>query len=202
MIFLAAISVISPHFILIGCWRQKFTLLWFYAAAGFITEMLTFIVTEKQLIGNAFLLVEFILVSLYYKKQVFKNITLFAIITTSVSLYFILSTLTKPFDYLNLEDASVFCLVYIIYGLMLFYKFLKKVPPENFQHQLSILGINIAIFVYASGALMLFLFSSLQLIQDKEDFYFLWGTLFPCLNIFRYSLIAIALYQKPKYIAE
>jgi hypothetical protein len=184
---------------LIGCWRQRFTLLWFYAAAGFITELLTPVVAEKQVVGNLFLLTEFLLISFYYRKQLFKKNLLFSIITTSASLYFILSTINKPTGYLNLEDASVFCLIYIIYGLLFFYTFLKKDPSENSQLRFAELGVNIALYVFASGSLMIFLFSPFVLKNEPDLFIAIWFTVYIGLNIFRYSFIAIALYQKPKF---
>ncbi|MEO5644377.1 MAG: hypothetical protein ABIQ40_03845 [Bacteroidia bacterium] len=202
MAFLYFLSIVSPLFVILFGIRHRFTLLWLYAAAGLITEILSFIVTEKHLLGNAFLLIEFLLISFYFRKQIFKNNSLFSIITVCVSLYFILSTLNKPIDHLNLEDASVFCLIYILYGLMFFYSFLKKDLSENSQVLLAELGVNIALFVYASGTLMIFLFSPVALKTENKLFIQIWYTVFLSLNIFRYTLIAFALYKKPKYIAE
>lgn len=150
------------------------------------------------MLGNIFLIVEFLLLSFYFRKHIFKNRFLFLIITACISSWFVLRTLFKPINHLNLEDASLFCLVYVVYGLLYFYSLLKEEIQENTNEKLIELGLNIAIFVYASGALMLFLFSPLELMQDSAQFIFLWQTLFWGLNIFKYSLIAVALYQKPK----
>ncbi len=103
---------------------------------------------------------------------------------------------------MNLADASAFCLVYILYSILFFYSYLKKDPSANTQHNMADIGITIAIFVFASGSFMLFLFSPLQLKNETEEFYILWGTVFTSLNIFRYTLIAIALYKKTIYNAE
>jgi hypothetical protein len=195
MNFLSVLSIVSPLVIVIGCWKHRLTLLWLYAATGFCSDVSSYWIEPKQLVGNIFLLAEFVLLSFFFRDIVYRNKALFVVITVALTFGYIARLLYAPINQFQIECGSFFCLIYIVYSLFAFYKLLKKETPQEVKTTF-ILAETTAIYVYASGCCLLFLFAS---IVDKKFVTSIWGTYFCAINIFRYVMIGVALYRKPIY---
>lgn len=199
MIYLKIVSVISPLLLILICWRMRFTLLWLYAATGFFIDLVSILLkyvlhTNNLWLGNVFVLAEFLFISFYYKKALYRNANLFFGITAIFAFYFIFNTTNKSLFDFNTFGAGIFCILYVIYGLLGFYSQLKQAKPEVLGNS-PFFWVNTAIFIYASGTFLLFLFRYYLQEKDLDLFNTIWQTFFPIINIMRYLLIGFALFK-------
>src|SRR6185436_3319798 len=107
MTFLNVLSIVSPLIIVVGCWKHRLTLLWLYAAAGFCSDVSSYCVEPKQLVGNFFLLAEFILLSFFFSNVVYRNKVLFVAITVALAFGYIIRLLYSPIDQFQIECGSI-----------------------------------------------------------------------------------------------
>jgi hypothetical protein len=178
--------------------KQRFTLLWFYAATGFITEIVTLYLLkhkyEYHWTGNIFILSEFVFISSFYRRYIFKNTTQLLIILLAGTTFFISNTIFNSIWILNLFGAGVFCIIYIIYGIRGFYELLQQ-PEIIYLRKSSFFIINMAFFIYSAANSLLFLFGSYLRQNDFDFLISIWGSFFISMNILHYLLIGIGLYK-------
>ncbi len=190
------LSLLSPLLTIVMGIKQRFTLLWYYAATGFIIDNTAQYLKLKNIEyhwpGNLFLLAEFLFISLFYKKHLYKSKTLFWGVTIPVFIFFILNTIYNSVFEFNMFGAGIFCLVYIIYGLLGFYQLLQR-PVIIYLNKIPFFWINLAFFLYSSANCLLFLFGSYLRATDFQLLFTIWGIFFTSINILHYLLIGIAL---------
>ena len=192
------LSLCSPLLAIVSGWRQRFTLLWFLAATGLIIDnlgvLLVYLKIDQHWAGNIFILAEFLFLSFYYKKYVYKRHYLFYIITGVTALLFIIYTIDNSIYHLNIVAAGILCAYYIFYSIVGFYIILRNLDHIYLNEQ-PFFWANLAVFTYASANFILFLSGSYL---QKTNFRLLleiWGTFFTSINIMHYLLIGISLYK-------
>ena len=192
-------SIFPPLVPLIIGIKKKYSLLWLYVLTGFLFDLL--IITLKRIsanrhwAANLFVLLEFVLISFYYKKKVFTNTAFFYAFIISLSAFFILNTLSKIFKDLNTFGYSIFLFTFILYGIIGLYLILKE-QKIFFIEKSSFFWANAAFILYASGNLLLFLFKDYLHEKNVLAFNFLWTVSFLTLNILKNLLLAISLSSK------
>jgi hypothetical protein len=190
------ISIISPLAALFIGIKQRFSLLWIYTASGFVTEIISNQLGEyRHVLGNFFLLLEFFLISFYYRKLVYKKMFVFIVVMTSISIYFICNTISSSILVFNFWGGSLFCAVYVSYGFFGFYSILMK-QQTLLLSQSSFFWANTALFIYASGCFLLFLFGPYLFKDEYKMFILLWQTFFTIFNVQLNLLLGIAMYKK------
>jgi hypothetical protein len=195
------LSIFSPLLSVIVGWNKKHSLIWIYAVCAIFFDVFTSIYLKKvvkvnsQWSANLFVLLEFVLISFYYKERIFWNRGLFYTILVSFSVFFVVSTTYfSPFVF-NLFGASFFCLAYIIYTISAFYFMLQK-KEILFLHRSSFFWVNVAFLIYASGTFLLFLSKDYLMTTDARFFMRLWSIVFVTLNIIKHILLALGLSKK------
>ena len=184
--------------------KQRFTLLWFYAATGFFIDLLSTSIklafhNNPNWLYNVFVLSEFLFISFFYRRIIFRNNYLFLFLTGGFALFFALQSVIYFPNNFNTFGASIFCAVYIVYGILGFYQLMKR-QESLFLGNSFFFWANTGIFIYAASTFLIFLFR--YYMQEKDDNLFntIWKTFFMIVNIQRYLLIGIALYKKGKFL--
>ncbi|RYD56594.1 MAG: hypothetical protein EOP56_11115 [Sphingobacteriales bacterium] len=194
------LSIFSPLLALVAGYRRRFTLLWYYALAGLFFDLLLLVLKRGLEVNhlwaaNLFVLTEFLLLTFYYREQLFKNRALFSSLVFLGSAFFITTTALKSIFAFNAIGASVFFLAYIIYGILGLYKMLQA-QDELFLERSSFFWVNVALIIYASGNFLLFLFMDYLRQHDDKMLLMLWASTFQVLNIIKNMLLGIALSKK------
>lgn len=194
------LSILSPLIPIVAGIRQRYTLLWYYALAGLFFDLLLLLLKRGLEVnhlwaGNLFVLLEFLLVSLYYRDKIFRSRLLATFVIVAGSVFFTSSTLAGSIYSFNPFGASVFFLTYIIYGILGLYKMLQA-QNELFLERSSFFWVNVAFIIYASGNFLLFLFMDYLRQHDDKTLLMLWATTFQVLNIIKNVLLAVALSKK------
>lgn len=196
-IILFYLSLCAPLLTISIGWDKK-NQIWTYALIALLFDLFisvflkTLMKTNQEWAGNIFLLIDFIMVSWYYKKYIFKSAVLFYSITGSLVVFFIINTMMHSWHVFNLFAASFFCLSYIIYAVAGFYQ-IMKVQEMVFLHQSSFFWTNVAFLIYASGNFMLFLSKDFLMETDRPFFVQLWSVIFLSLNISKHVFLAIGI---------
>jgi hypothetical protein len=181
------ISIFSPLLSVIAGWNKKGSLIWIYAVCALFFDAFTSLYLKKTLqvniqwSANLFVLLEFVLITFYYKERIFRNRVFFYSILISFSVFFVVTTLYfSPFVF-NLFGASFFCLAYIIYTIYAFYLMLQKKE---------------ILFLHRSASFLLFLSKDYLMTTDAHFFMRLWSIVFVSLNIAKHILLALGLSKK------
>jgi hypothetical protein len=192
------ISLFSPLLALTLGWRNRYTLLWLYAAAGLFLDTLGLVLRLNALNHhiplNGFLLVQLICISLYYKDKIFSSHRIFLFISISLIIGFILHTVITSFFKLNFLGAGLLCIVYIGYGILGYLTILKN-KNELFLNRLPFFWINTAFFLSASSNCLLFLFATYLTTESYKLMLSIWFSFFISINILHYLFIGIGLYK-------
>jgi hypothetical protein len=181
--------------------RKKYlTLLWLYVITGFLFDLLIILFNRVYHInsfpvGNLFLLTEFILISLLFRKHLYRNNFLFVIITAGLSLFFILTTYRSYQTDLNTFSASFFSSTYLVYSIVGLFIILRE-QKDIYLERSYLFWLCVAFLIYASGVLFIFLFKDYMRGVDDEFFKTLWKTFFRILNIIKNLTLAFAIYRK------
>lgn len=196
MTFIYLLALLSPLFVILLGFKQRFTLLWWYAIAGLIIDNLGHFLKSAKIehhwAGNIFLLAECILVSFYYRKIIFRNQIIFWIVVLSTTLFFITHTIYYSMRDMNMQAASLLYLIYMGFGIAGFYKLLHQ-PEIIYLGKSSFFIINAAFFIYASANFLLYLFGTYLRKNDFEFLVSIWGSFFMTINILHYFVIGIGL---------
>jgi hypothetical protein len=173
--------------------------LWMYVLTGLFFDVLIMILKRGLHVNhywaaNAFMLSEFLLLSFFYRRKIFKSDRLFYFILLTLSLFFVADTLRRPVFTFNTFGCSIFYITYIGYSFAGMYALLRE-QKIMFLGSSYFFWANVAIIVYASGSFLLFLFRFYLLNRDIELLRLLWGTFFLPLNILKNIILGIALYK-------
>jgi hypothetical protein len=202
MLWLKLLSFLAPLSTLILGWRQRFTLLWLYAAAGLIIDNTSLLLKHYGLnyhiTGNIFVLLELIIFSLFYHRGVFHRSRIFLLTMCTVAMLFVLHTLWNSVWEINFEGAGYLCVIYIAFGVLGYYNMLQK-PEAIYLGRSPLFWINTGVFLYAAANSLLFLFITYLKEESFELVKSIWGLFFTSINILHYVLIGIGLYKmKPR----
>ncbi|MBZ0100333.1 MAG: hypothetical protein K8F30_14730 [Taibaiella sp.] len=125
----------------------------------------------------------------------YKNNSLFAIVTTGLSLFFVLTTYDSYQTDLNTFSASFFSFTYLAYSIVGLFIILKE-QKDIYLERSYLFWLCVAFLIYASGNLFVFLFKDYMRGVDDEFFKTLWKTFFRVLNIIKNLTLAFAIYRK------
>lgn len=198
MIVLIVLSFLAPFATLFLGWRQRFTLLWWYAAAGLLIDNFNLLLKHWELnyriMGNIFVLIELCVFSICYYQSVFKRSRVFAWTMFAVALLFIAHTVHSSIWQMNFEGAGYLCVIYIAFGVFGYYSLLQR-PEALYLDQSPLFWINTGVFIYAASNSLLFLFITPLKKESPELVSDIWGLFFTSINILHYVLIGIGLYK-------
>jgi hypothetical protein len=176
--------------------RERFSILWNYILISFLFDILISIFLKRVLhtsygwAGNLFVIFEFILISIFYNKEVFKR-NWFYLVAAVPLIFFMVNTFWKGFEQFNFFGASIFSFIYILYGIAGFYHILKT-QTEPLLEQSRFFWVNVAIIIYPSGNFLLMLFKDYLKDADELLLRGLWLNFFAILNISKNFLLGIA----------
>jgi hypothetical protein len=196
-IFLGAIWSVQITGLVIGLkhWRSP---LWFLIALSLVSDLATSYLRRVAhypnfpVVGNINAIVEFLTVSFLYQRVVLRNIYVFYFSVFTVSILFVLATVSGSVWKFNTIGSSFFLLAYIAYSVIGFYKLIVKqqfVFLEKSRH----FWTNVALLTYGAGSYLLFLFSDYLVKHDQLLFKQLWSTFYLSLNLVVSLLYTIAI---------
>lgn len=179
-----SVSIISALLPLMIGKRDNNPLLWTYILAGFCFDIS--ITVFKRLIhvdwfdyhwlGVIYFAVEFVFISLYYNKYIFKHKSIFITILLAGLLFYSITTInSETFTHYGLNGigAGAFLLAYITYSLAGFHKILKEQTIVRLERS-PFFWINTAFLIYAAGSIVVFVCLDFFLVENKMLIYTLW----------------------------
>ena len=188
--------MLSPIVVLILGWRQRFTLLWLYAAAGLIFDNVGEVFKQNginhHISGNIFNLIELIVILAYFQREIFKNDIVFWLTTVLLTIGYIAHTIYSDWTEFNFVGLGVLCAMYIVFGVLGYVQILRR-REVIYLSQLPQFWINTAFFLYASSNCLLFLFATYLKQESFELMIRIWYSLFVGVNIMRYVFIGVGL---------
>ena len=199
-------SLLSPLVPIIAG-RKSRSVLWLYVITCLLFD-LTIILLRRGLhvphhpVTNIFLLTEFVLVSIVFKKQLeisHKGFWVFIVLSAG---YFVFDTLhdSQYLRELNTEAGSYFYVIFILFSLYGFYKIIKK-REMLLLEQSQEFWTNVAFLIYASGCCLFFIFKDYLKVNYPATFASLWGVFFLSLNIAKNLILAIAISKQKLRVA-
>lgn len=185
---------------LIAGFKRRFSILWFYALTCLSLDLATTFLRrvldmKHYFAANLFALVEFLIISFFYRKKIFRNDAVFYTIVVTLGSFFIINTYPVALTDFNTFGSSFFSFSYIVYGIVGLYVLLKE-QKVLFLEKSSFFWVNVAFIIYASGNFLLFLFRYYLQENDVQLYRLLWSTFFLALNILKNVFLAIALSKK------
>lgn len=201
---LQLVSILSPIFPLLAGRTKRDHPLWWYALLCIVTEMLlsgTKHLTSfnYKIFPNPFLLLEFLLVSLYFWRAVWNGSRAFFILAAALVVLFVVRVISCGVSNFNMQAAALFYFAYIVYGIAGFYTMMRQ-SEEVFLEQSSFFWINVGFLIYGSGDFLLFLFKPELETANYRLYIGLWRYMFASINIIRNCCVGIALlYYKPVF---
>lgn len=182
-------------------WRQKFSLLWCYAAVGLIcensAELLKSCELNYRLPGNLFVLAELLFISFYYRDKIFPTKGMYYVMSITFAVGFAAHTIYNGIFQMNFIGLGVLCTVYIGFGIVGYLKLLKD-STITFLSNSPFFWINTAFFIYATSCCILFLFLTYLKETSYDLLISIWMWFFFAINILRYIFIGIGLYKTRK----
>ncbi|MFK8105333.1 MAG: hypothetical protein AB8G15_22665 [Saprospiraceae bacterium] len=166
-----------------------------------LTELFAYLLARMEVnnlfISHIFTIVEYLLLSLIYRKA------LSSVIPTKVfNLTMLLFLLYATFNGIWVESLTKFnglsravsSLIILFYALAYFYKLLKEVKIKRLETE-ALFWLSVGLLLYFSANFFIFIFSNYIQPSVKLSFTF-WG-IHAILNITRYIFYTIALWIKP-----
>lgn len=199
--YLSVFSPLPP--VIIGV-RQRNNLLWWYAIIGLLFDIAVTLVirfghfphkdTSIAVAQNTFLVTEFLLISLYYRKRILKKKYFDNCIIPAAIALFIGSVLYTKNAALNFVGGAGFDFICIFYAVAGFYSLLKK-SGLVFPARSAFFWVNVAFLIYCSGNFFIFLFTE-YLMQSSAELSRQFWVLHNILNIVFSIFITIAFTKK------
>lgn len=198
---LILISILSACIPILAGWRARHSLLWLYACLCLGTDVLISVLRrlthfEYLWPGNVFVLLEFLLISMVYARQIAKGRPYFYLPVIALAALFVTDTLYKSVWQINRAGCSYLQLVFIVYALAGFYSLLRTQKILQLERS-WFFWLNAAFLIYSSGSFFIFLARDILAKQDPglHTYTQLWNTVFLALNITKNLLLATALYR-------
>jgi len=196
------LSTLSPIIPLTAGWRKRNGYLWYYALVGLCFDAMPYLSKNWfqmgfHWLGNVYLLVEFMMLSIYYRNKVFRSKTLFLFTLATGLTIFIISTSAQENGWrsFNYDATSFLNLFYLLLAMAGFYTLLRD-QKTFFLERSSFFWVNVTILIYTSGNFFIFLLRNNIEANDPKFMDLLWARGFLSLNILKNMLLAIALYKK------
>ena len=196
-------SLLSPLLPLTVGFKQRKTLIWLYALLGFTFDLFSLLARaytqhfnislNLSLAENLFMIIEFTLISFYYKNKIFKNNSFYPALITLI-LLFTISTANHYNVMFSFIGGTIFdfaCIVYAVFG---FYTLLIK-KQVVFLDKSPFFWVNVALLIYCTGNFLVFLFGEYFMKSNKEFMSDLW-IFHNILNIIFSSLIAVSFFKR------
>ena len=190
------LSILSPLLPLYAGFRERFSILWNYVLISLLSDLIISIVlkralhTNTGLASNLFVVLEFLFITIYYHRQVFRK-NLFYFVAAIPLLIFLVNTYLRSFMEFNFFGASILLFTYILYGLAGFF-YLLRTQKQPLLEKSRFFWVNVAFIVYPSGSFLIMLFKDYLKATDEHLMKNLWIYLFPVLNISKNVLLAVA----------
>jgi hypothetical protein len=146
--------------------RRLRGLLWHYAWASFIADILTVSFLQylgtngKLVIGNIFCMVEFFLISLYFGRALFRGWAygVFVALIIAWGTYLFISTLSVIHSRVNWEYIAVNYSIFVLLCLLSLFKVIRNIEHLKIE-QSPLFIFSAAFLLYASYSLLLMLFA-------------------------------------------
>lgn len=199
IIYLSATSVLVPIVIGIGNFRARpafFKWLGFYLLLSGLSDLCALINPNiAPITNNIFSVFQILILTLFYtylstNKFVGK---LILGIGVALTLYIIKFQLIGNFDVRNMQIQLLSALWFIVLAINLFFALLKA-PPVNDILRYPYFWFNLAILIYFSGNL--FLYVSINFIKS-ENLYYLYIPIHSMFNVIKNLFLARSLYLDP-----
>lgn len=159
LLFLSNLSAIPA--IWIG--RREKSSLWFYALASLLFDINGYVLNalhiERLWASNLFFLIEFVLVSAYFIRNVIppKAQRVTGVLSLLVALCFIFNTWNRNIMLPNYIGAAILCSFYIFYSMLGLYKVITEIEFVLVERN-PLFIFCVAFLLYASGTFIIFLF--------------------------------------------
>lgn len=183
---------------LLAVWvgRRQRSVLWYYALSSLFFDVLSYVLKRtsvKWRSANLFLLIEFILVSVYFISKIerknYRNVAYTA--AGVMCMYYISHTLSGTLYKVNFTDASLLYGMYILYSLVGLYKVITEIEFVMVERN-PLFIVSVAFLLYASGNFIIFLFENNVLLMNKGLKAGLWLYIHNPLNILKNFMLAYA----------
>ncbi len=131
------------------------------AGLGFLFDLIAYYLGSKGVntypIGNAFMLVQAILLLLVYKEALNISKAVTILLGSGYSIFYLINYfwIQDPFS-INSYSIVVSSVLLTLASLLYFRSLLRRLP-ETFVHRIPMVWINIAVLIYYSGNLFLFM---------------------------------------------
>lgn len=200
--FLTLLSILSPLYPLIAGHKRRSSPLWYAMLASLCAGLgIAFLRLVLHINYywpvNIYLLIEFILLSLYYKKEAFPMKTSFNFFFVLFPAAFLMHTIciARGGNGFNIAGANLFHLAYVLFSLLGFYRLLRE-QKISLLEKSSFFWANTALLMYASGNLIIALLRHNVAEAGTEAMMIAWQYIFLSLYMLKNILIGIALSRK------
>ena len=162
---------------------------------GFLFDLLCLFMARRQMnsfpVGNIFYLIQTLILLRVYEIKFVKSGNEFRIIQVTYCILFIVNYFfIQGYSVLNTYTITLSAIVFSALALSYFLYVLKKLP-EVFVYRIPMIWINIAVLVYFSGNLLVFLFNDFLIMSTTCIIHNL-------LNITKNLIFMIAIWQNQR----
>lgn len=193
-------SVLIPLMLVFASWKKltvELKPLFWILLVSLLSDALALILMQYSIhthfIGNIYLIAQFSLLILIFRKQLHNNRIVDFILALFILFFIInISFFQGPWVFNSVSNV-VACLILIAFCLFYFYRLLNDLPIVHIQ-QLPMLWITFAVLTYYGGNFFLFLVKNYLTYGDAGTHKIMW-ILHNLLNITKNILFAIALWQ-------
>ena len=180
-------------------YKKRRTLLWTYIFTGLTFDIL--IIVFKRIFhinifpfANLYFLTEFLLVSLYYYKNIGREQRYFIYSISIIVVLYTIQTFLHGIGNRNGVGAATFYAIYLLYALWGFFVISKR-HLYDIVTQSSFFWVNVAILLSSSGRVILFLFEDYLTLHQHGHLATLW-VIYRMFNVLINILFAIALTRR------
>jgi hypothetical protein len=183
---------------------RKRTLLWYYIISGLLSDwIIVFLLgghQERMLVGNLFVLVEFVFIYKYYQQKIgnknkwllYANIPIFLFATVKMfeaGSSFAMQNAIMKFNWMG---AAMLCLSYFSFSLAGFKQIIQEQKITHIEKSAFFL-INTTFLIYFATVFMVLLFTNYLIDHDKITWFW---RFFEIMNILKYLVLARAFMLK------
>lgn len=198
------IAWFSPLFPLLLGWRyRRYTPVWIFCLVALSCDTLTYFIKQVWFpdmehrfnLGNVFALSELLTYGFFFYYYLFDKNRLFLLVVLALSVIFILHTVLNSIYKFNLSGLMILSLFYIGCSLFGFRSILIQQRILRLERSF-VFWTLVGIFTFSSGAFFVYLVLSQILYTNQPDVIYIWFLIYASVNILRYLLLGIGLYQK------
>ena len=170
---------------------------------GFVFDLTSLLLGRSKVntypIGNMFFLVQTIILLLIYSEKFSESRIYLKIGGAIFTMFFLVNYFfIQGYNVLNFYSISLSALMFILLSLSYFAHLIRNLP-EVYLHRMPMIWINIAVLVYYSGNLFLFIFNNYLSIGIGGNQRTMW-ILHNILNISKNAIFLVAIWQNLRKI--